>query len=788
MHWTKLENQLQFKTCNMDALQNPHADKYYGLTRGVVVQNNDPQRRGCVKILTQASYPNMYGLFADKPAPQNESVIVNFPATAGGGSINREQFEEIKKKLPWAEQASPLIGPGSAGTLQHNNDASTSSGQFNDAKYGDAGSSSDIKTNADDVGQKTSSILAKQNPDSEYQVVDYFETAQGARGQPIRKVNAFGRMYYPNTHGNSTGGTMSVPNVGSHVWCSFEGGDMQRPVYFAFSYGAADWSSVSTDYGLTPGVDYPGAYENNEAEDVDKIKRGGCTFASPGGSISISDTDHFRKVNITHHGGSFLEFNNDVTSMFSNTHQQVLINGDQYESVNFAKNTGVKKDYNLYVDETHYLRVGLGSGVAGALKEWKDKYAPTAYARAGFSTQRVTPPETSDSLAPGTSNKKAQGTAAAYPALASNPTALNYGAATPPGPLVVNNSSNNVTNNSYVAGAAAAAAGAKPEPVELTPETIVNAAGANGSGNYSGNGESSPSSQGGNWEPNDAYSNAANMEKNIATDLAKIEKKLGMGGDYIVEVTRHKIEVIGQSFNNFPGVRIDDAGRASQNELLISSGASFGGYKQHKHVEPVQSAFPCGNYNLTIGNQFSVTVGSGGINMQTTGQCNIGGAMVTVAGAHQTVIGSGGDLKLTAAGALEISADVLTLRQSNNKQVFIGGSMGVKNNLIIGGGAHIEGELFVNHITAPLEMQQTQLTTCFGQLVAGTIIGKDSQGGNVVAVATPNAVQLYDHSHVFVNVPLTLVGNPAAVRSAAAGLNKGDTPASASAPTHGSKA
>jgi len=174
--------------------------------------------------------------------------------------------------------------------------------------------------------------------------------------------------------------------------------------------------------------------------------------------------------------------------------------------------------------------------------------------------------------------------------------------------------------------------------------------------------------------------------------------------------------------------------------------------------------------------------------MQTTGQCNIGGAMVTVAGAHQTVIGSGGDLKLTAAGALEISASVLTLRQSNNKQVFIGGSMGVKNNLIVGGGAHIEGELYVNHITAPLEMQQTQLTSCFGQLVAGTIIGKDSNGGNVVAVATPNVVRLYDHSHVFVNVPLTLVGNPAAVRSAAAGLNKGDVPASASAPTHGSKA
>ena len=84
--------------------------------------------------------------------------------------------------------------------------------------------------------------------------------------------------------------------------------------YYFGCFGAADWASVATDYGLTPGTDYPGAYENNAAEDVDKIKRGGCTLASPGGSISISDTDHFRKVNITHHGGSFLEFNKDKLS------------------------------------------------------------------------------------------------------------------------------------------------------------------------------------------------------------------------------------------------------------------------------------------------------------------------------------------------------------------------------------------------------------------------------------------------------------------------------------------
>lgn len=771
-----------------DALQNPHTEKYYGLTRGVVVQNNDPHRRGCVKILTQATYPNMYSLFADKPAPQNESLIVNFPTAAGGGNLSKEQFEEIKKKLPWAEQASPLIGPGSAGSLQHGNDASTSSGQFNEAKYGGAGSETGAATNSDDVGQKTSSILAKQNPDSEYQVVDYFEAAQGARGQPIRKVNAFGRMYYPNPHGNSTGGTMSVPNVGAHVWCSFEGGDLQRPVYFAFSYGASDWASVSTDYGLTPGTDYPGAYENNAAEDVDKIKRGGCTLASPGGSISISDTDHFRKVNITHHGGSFLEFNNDVSSLFSNTHQQILINGDQYESINFTKNSGIKKDYNLYVDETHYLRVGLGSGVSDAMKEWKDKYAPVAYARASFSKQRVTPPETSDSLAPQTSNKKAQGTAAAYPALATKPSALNYSAASAPGALVVNNSTNNVTNNSYIQGGAASATSATPQQVDITPEAVAAAAGANGSNNYSGDGISSPSSQGGDWADNPAFANAANMEKNIATDLAKIEKKLGMGGDYIVEVTRHKIEVIGQAFNNYPSTRVDDAGRVSENELLIAGSSPFAGYKQHKHVEPVQTAFPCGNYSLTVGNQFSVNVGSGGINMQTTGQTNIGGATVTLAGAHQTVIGSGGDLRITAAGAIEISAEVLSLRQSSGKQVLMGGSMGIKNNLIVGGGAYIEGEMYVNHVTAPMELQQTQLTTCFGQLVAGTIIGKDSMGGNVVALATPNTLQLYDHNHVFVNLPLTLVGNPAAVRQSAAGLNKGDVAASASAPTHTSKA
>ena len=51
---------------------------------------------------------------------------------------------------------------------------------------------------------------------------------------------------------------------------------------------------------------------------------------------------------------------------------------------------------------------------------------------------------------------------------------------------------------------------------------------------------------------------------------------------------------------------------------------------------------------------------------------------------------------------------MLTLRNKNNRQILVDGNLGVNQNVVIGGGLHVEGELSVHHITAPVEIQETE--------------------------------------------------------------------------------
>ena len=60
------------------------------------------------------------------------------------------------------------------------------------------------------------------------------------------------------------------------------------------------------------------------------------------------------------------------------------------------------------------------------------------------------------------------------------------------------------------------------------------------------------------------------------------------------------------------------------------------------------------------------------------------------------------------AKVVNISGEILRLRNKNQRQVLIDSGLGVNKNVIIGGGLHVEGELFVQHITAPVEFQITE--------------------------------------------------------------------------------
>ena len=86
----------------------------------------------------------------------------------------------------------------------------------------------------------------------------------------------------------------------------------------------------------------------------------------------------------------------------------------------------------------------------------------------------------------------------------------------------------------------------------------------------------------------------------------------------------------------------------------------------------------------------------------------------------------------------------------------------------------MQGETYLHHVTAPAEIQQTRETTAFGKLVQGKLIGTvkidtGSSAGtyDVKAVATDDTVELYPHSHHFLNLPLRLTPSGSNIRDIA---------------------
>jgi len=102
-------------------------------------------------------------------------------------------------------------------------------------------------------------------------------------------------------------------------------------------------------------------------------------------------------------------------------------------------------------------------------------------------------------------------------------------------------------------------------------------------------------------------------------------------------------------------------------------------------------------------------------------------------------------------------------------------NFGVNGNAIIKGGLHVDGELSVNHITAPKEYQETEQTQVQGMTLPvpiGIVVacpGGDAPGVPLIVYGNsiPDTIVTYPHSHVFPNLPLNLTKSNKDVRKEA---------------------
>ena len=123
---------------------------YYGHYLGIVVQNNDPQKRGRVKVWVPHISQTVYNGFKQINKDKNFRFMgdnIESSLTA----IN----EDIKKLLPWAEVALPVVSGASSGKFYNwGNKASISDSNRVETSLPSLSANTKYSLNVDGTGEK----------------------------------------------------------------------------------------------------------------------------------------------------------------------------------------------------------------------------------------------------------------------------------------------------------------------------------------------------------------------------------------------------------------------------------------------------------------------------------------------------------------------------------------------------------------------------------------------------------------------------------------------------------
>ena len=715
-------------------------EKHYGNYLGIVVQNNDPDQYGRVKIFIPHLTPIVYSSWFDQDKDRAIQSII-------GGNINDDSMpilNELKQILPWAECAAPLVGE-------------SATGRFNDYyKFGSASESNFLSTlvttttglSTTKIGNSPSHLY-----DKEVNISDAFTSAS----DNINRSNPLSYNYTPNSYNNAAKGAFAIPAVGSHIWVFFREGNIQFPVYFAASFGQQDWQSVFLSAG---DVDYPGTYENRSstltAVDTNvSTYRNKYVINQKGGALEFVNSDLNEKVKLSHYTGSHFEMNNKATIELATANKNTLILNDAYSTTKGFKNDYTGKNLDEIVERDKYKKVG--SLNLGKFKEWKDNVAPIQEFKQLFEIKR-------------TGNNSV--------ANADGVTVLkrNSELQEQDGSFV----SNPVVDGTNQESALSGPSNTISDPMGGTWTRVYPASTIDGDGTAAALNNPtaptepalSPSTQDGTWVIDDRKDQLKELVESSIEELTKIEQDLGIGGSEITQVTKNKVETIGMLMNDFGSYRFDPIGKYAASGVKVGNNAVYRNQEASPLVEYVHvQDLPGGTSTLNVSNRYNVLVGAGGLNLKSYGPTNITGSITNISG-EQVNMGSANEINIDAK-TINISAEILALRNKNQKQVLIDSNMGVNKNVVIGGALHVEGETYLQHVTAPREFQITEVAKSglnpgakFCASFSGSITcgpGTDSWSGEVTISSSDNDV-VDDHSHVFANLPLSLCDTNTNVR------------------------
>ena len=750
-----------------------------GMYLGVVIQNNDPDFRGRVKVYVPHIQANVYENWFKELSDKS----FRFPGQNIQSDLSKI-LPELKTVLPWADNAMPMIGATGSGRYNAHDDLATISDSNRHDTLKPDTHETDIekkyKLNEEHVGEKPGKVYESHNTwlndaftnletvgkddwsdtTEETATLNYSEEPEGQRLNGVNRPNIHAHNYRPSTYSNCAKGSFSIPNVGSHVWVFFKDGDPLLPVMFGVSYGQEDWRGIF-DSHESHGQDYPGTYENvskfeEPVYDVNtETYRNKYVINQKGGALEFVNTDNREILKMTHYSGSFMEFNNHANIELATKNAQRLVLEDSYDTVRGYKNEFTERDLDCIIRGDRYKRIGYQH--YNLHQRWHELATGLANVKSLFDIQRV------DGVPGfnGVEEQKKVGEHAPCP-VCNDEGVISYHAVN--SMLVAANKTDTSTSvngaedatsvgNNYV-GYNNPIGRSYSEPIAITYKNVSGSkqfvappyqSGSKHVGGGSGKifGEKcpvcggkgkSPSTMNGTWEPEPKKQADWFNEflKFTTEELAKVESKLGMGGSEFINIAKHKTETIGLIMNQFPSVRIDPIGKMYRDKMVIHKKGVFAHQSPSPLIESVHvDDSPGGVYALNVSSRWNVHVGSGGIAIKTYGRMEIAGTQVNVTG-EQVNVASQNEVNIDGGKRLSIVGDIISIRQRKRGQVLVDSDLSVSQNVVIGGGLHVEGELSCNHLTIPAEVWETECAKIYSKMLTGLQWKCNINGGSHV--------------------------------------------------------
>lgn len=474
---------------------------------------------------------------------------------------------------------------------------------------------------------------------------------------------------------------------------------------------------------------------------MSQIYRNRLILNQRGGSIDIDSTTEQEKIKLSHRSGSNINLTNVVNSELATNNKQLNVIHDSFETIGNDKTESIGKNHTIRTGENLYILKGFKDTTQlDAVKEWKTTYSSIANKNAQFKTTRGGigfPNGTSTPL---------NGTKTANPVIGSKVYTVENNFTGYIGVPIRTSAVDQVATYTMVPSRGQTS----PAAERSITETDVGVA-------------ENPSTEGGSWGTNPDSAKESDIT-GIQPILTSIEQRMGHGGDETYFTKRNKFEQVGTVFNDYPSVRIDEIGRSQPMEMLVSNTGTYKNHTAVPHIEEIDNSsnFPGGNDDKVVGNRYSRNVGSGGIYLKTTGSTELGGTVLK-GGYKRIHLNASHGIQIASEQFIELqSAKSIILRTPN--QVYVENGLGVKGNLIVGGGAFVEGELYCQHITAPVEVHETEDTLLYGKfntftprtLAIGEVEVSSGVWKTVYALPTDNLIMNYPHSHHHNGIPMRL--------------------------------